>query len=293
MQANGFNLKAHLALVFVNLFYGINYVVVKEATPEYLSAFALVGVRVVGAFLLFSLLYQFFLEKEKIDREDIPRIIACSFLGTSANVALFIKGLSLTSPINASLIMITVPILVLIFSAFFLKEKLNSLKISGVILGALGAALLVIRTSQTPGASSLLGDLMIFLNASSYALYLVIVKPIMTKYQPFTVLRLLFGIALLFLFPLYYPALSEQSFSTIPLNAWWAIGYVVIFATFFTYLLNIFAIKRVQPSVVSIYIYTQPIIASIIAVLSGKYGLQWEHLAASVLIFAGVALISK
>lgn len=293
MQANQFDFRAHLALMGVNLFYGINYVVAKEATPEYISAFSLVGMRVIGACLLFNIFYYSFLKGEKIDKADFPRLLFCAFFGTTANVALFIKGLSLTSPINASLIMITVPILVLIFSAIFLKEKLNNWKILGVIIGAVGAALLVIRTSQTAGEASLLGDLCIFGNALSYSIYLVAVKPIMKKYQPLTVLRLFFTLGMLMLLPLYFPAFLEQSFEGIPFNAWLATGFVIIFATFFTYLLNVFAIKRVQPSVVSIYIYTQPAIASFIAVLSGKYSLQWEHIIASIFIFIGVSLISK
>jgi len=292
MPTKSFDLRAHIALACVNLFYGINYVVVKEATPEHFSAFSLVGVRIIGACVLFNLLY-FFFKSEKFDKADFPRLVFCAFAGICANVALFIKGLSLTSPINASLIMITVPMIVLVFSAIFLKEKVNRQKIIGIVLGATGAAILIIRTSQTPGASSLMGDLMIFANACLYSMYIVQVKPLMKKYQPLTVLRLLFSLGFVMLLPLIYPALSTQSFNIIPTNAWMAALYVTIFATFFTYLLNIFAISRVQPSVVSIYIYTQPVIAGLIAVLSGKYDWQWEQILASVLIFAGVGLISR
>lgn len=286
------NLKAHLALAAVNLIYGCNYLVVKEITPEWLPPMALVVMRAVGAFVLFASLY-FLWVKEPIDRKDWPRLIACAMFGVAINMSLFIKGLSLTSPINASLIMITAPILVLIFSAFILKEKLTTLKIGGIILGALGAFYLIWQTADSVKSANWLGDLMIFINAASYALYLVLVKPLMKKYQPITVMVVVFGFGMFGISLVGAIDLGQSNLAAIPLNIWLAIAYVIVMVTFFTYLLNIYALTKLNPSVVGSYIYTQPIIASSLAVLMGKYPLSPAHLVAAILIFTGVYLVGK
>ncbi len=297
-------IQAHLALIGVNLLYGGNYVVAKEATPEYILPFGFIFVRAsIGMILFFAfhfLLSRFFLKKDAllakaIEKSDRLRLMACGLFGVTINQLLFIKGLSLTAPINASLIMITTPILVLLLAALIIGEKITRYKALGVLLGAAGAALVIIYGQNTAASavqSSSFGDLLVMINACSYGLYLVIVKPLMSKYHPITIIKWVFFWGFLFAIPFSYPEFSQTDWERFPTYVWWAVVYVVIGATFFTYLLNIFALQKVNASVVSSYIYTQPVIATCIAVALGKDELSWIKILGGLLIFAGVYLVS-
>jgi len=285
------NIAPHLALIGVNLIYGANYVIAKEVTPLFIKPFGLVCIRVTGGLLLFSI-FHFFFVRESVERKDIPKLIICGFFGVVLNQLLFLKGLSLTSPINASLIMITTPILVMVMASFLIKEKITLNKALGIGLGALGVLIIQLQ-GEANVSGDLLGDLFIFLNAASYALYLVLVKPLMNKYSPFTVLKWIFGIGFPLVWMVGFQEFSMIEWTDFPTGIWAALGYIVVGTTFLTYLLNMFALKRVNPSLVGIYIYTQPIIAAFIAVSLGKESLSPVKLIAGGLIFLGVYLVSR
>jgi len=285
------NTKAHLALLVVNIIYGANYVIAKEAMPAYIQPFGFVCIRVTGAFLLFFLLHSFLI-KESVDKADIPKLILCGFFGVIFNQLLFFKGLSLTSPINASLIMITTPIIVMIISSILIKEKITKNKAAGIALGAIGVSIIHLVGGDQKIEGNLLGDIMVLLNAICYGSYLVMVKPLMNKYNPFTVLKWVFGTGLLVWFVGFseFNAIDWASF--LP-HIWLVVAYVVIGTTFFAYLLNTYALKRVNPSLVGIYIYSQPIIAALIAISLGKEGFSSIKIMSAALIFTGVYLVSK
>jgi len=285
------NTKAHLALLTVNLIYGANYVIAKEAMPAYIQPFGFVCIRVTGAFLLFFLLHTLLI-KESVEKADIPRLILCGFFGVIFNQLLFFKGLSLTSPINASLIMITTPIIVMIISSILIKEKITKNKAAGIALGAIGVSIIHLVGGDQKIEGNLLGDIMVLLNAICYGSYLVMVKPLMNKYNPFTVLKWVFGTGLLVWFVGFseFNAIDWASF--LP-HIWLVVAYVVIGTTFFAYLLNTYALKRVNPSLVGIYIYSQPIIAALIAISLGKEGFSSIKIMSAALIFTGVYLVSK
>jgi len=303
MNVNIKNIKAHLALVMVNLIYGANYVVAKEVTPEFIKPFGFIVIRISVAAVMYWLLHLTLtslqakdnLIQKPIQRSDWLRLIGCGLFGVAINQMLFLKGLSLTSAINASLIMITVPILVLLMAAMLINERITRHKLLGILLGSAGAAYIVVSSYSGGGgaASNWLGDLCVFINAASYALYLVLVKPLMRVYHPFTVVKWVFFFGWFFIMPFGYQEFTQIQWDTFSTGIWLCTLYVVIAATFFTYLLNIYALQKVEASIVSIYIYTQPVIATIIAISLQKDVLSIEKIIAAVLIFAGVYLVSN
>ena len=284
-------LKVHGALFLVNLIYGGNYTIAKEVMPKFIEPFGFILLRVIGALLLYFIAHSLFV-KEKVVRTDLPKLALCGLFGVATNQLFFFKGLSLTTPINASLLMITTPILVMTISAFSKTEKISLIKIAGLLFGATGAYLVISDRDFSFGSSTLSGDIMIMLNAMSYGIYLVLVKPLMKKYHPLTVIKWVFTFGFFPVLIFGFNELSSVNWSTFSMPIWWAVIYVVIGVTFVAYLLNLFALKEVNPSVVGIYVYLQPILASLIALSVGKDELSLIKLVAAAFIFAGVYLVS-
>lgn len=260
--------------------------------PGYIAPFAFIFCRVSGALILFWFFHSFF-KKEKIERRDFGRLFVCGIFGIAANQLMFFYGLNLTTPINAAIIMTCNPILVLIMAAWLIRERITSLKIIGIILGLAGAVGLILHKNEISLESdTFMGDIFIFLNASSYAIYLVIVKPLMKKYQPLTVIKWVFLFGFIIVIPFGYTAFSEVQWSTFTTGVWLSFAFVIVCTTFLAYLFNVFALKELNPSVVSIYIYLQPLVATIVALLLKQDHLDWEKVIAAILIFAGVFFVS-
>ena len=290
-------LQAHIVLFIVGTFYAINYIVAKDIMPTYIGASGFIFYRVLGATLLFWLVH-FFISKERIDRKDIPRLALCALFGVAMNQLFFFNGLSLTTPINASVIMTSNPILVLLASAVILKERITISKSIGVGLGIVGALLLILlpiimgRDTLAWSQGDSTGDLMIFINAMSYGLYLILVKPLMKKYEAMTVIKWVFTLGLIYVIPFGFEQAMEVDWMSMPQDIFWGVVYVVICVTFLVYFLNVFAMKTVSPSVVSAYIYLQPVLAGALSISLGKEKLHWIQLLAAVFIFSGVYLVS-
>ncbi len=283
------HLLVHGAILTVALIYGANYSIMKTVTPEYIQPLGLVVIRVVSAAILFWLISP----REKIkDKKDYLILALSALFGVALNQIFFIKGLALTVPINASVIMTSTPILVLIATAIILKEKITGLKIVGILLGFLGAFLLLTGGGIRFGGDTFWGDIMILINACAYGVYLVIVKPLMVKYKPTTVVKWIFTFGILYVLPFGWQDFSAIQWQTIPQANYIAIGYIILFTTFLTYLLNGWALKHISPNVVGYYIYLQPIIASAIAILFRNDPLTWQTIMFSSLIFLGVFLVS-
>ncbi len=287
-------IKAHLALVAVALIYGLNYSIAKDVMPEFVQPRAFIFIRVAGAVLLFFLLY-LLSRRQKVARKDWPRFIAAGFFGVAANQLLFFEGLNITTPISAAVIMTTNPIMVLSLSAIFLKVPLKLARIGGIILGVSGALFLIsqgksINAIFQEGES--LGNLLVLLNALSYASYLVVVKPLMRDYKPITVISWVFLAGFLFVIPFGAPQLNAIDWLAMPIKIYWEIAFVVVGTTFFAYLLNIYALKTVSSTTVSFYIYLQPLIATASALILGTDSLRPSMLISALLIFTGVYLVS-
>lgn len=286
-------LKAHLALFTVALIYGANYSIAKIVLDDhYILPKGFILLRVLSAALVLWSLNRF-LPKEKIERQDYPRLILCAIFGVVINQVFFFSGLKLTTPINASLIMTTTPILVLIASTILIGERITVFKVLGIALGAAGAILLISYGKRIVfDSSQRLGDVLIFINAASYGIYLVLVKSLMRKYQALTVIKWAFTIAIVFLIPLGAKELIAVDWASFPPPVWLSVFYVLLFATVAAYSLNAFALQTVNPSTVSIYIYLQPILAAAIALILLQDTLDWVKVASAVMIFAGVYLVS-
>ncbi len=283
-------LFAHLALFGANLIYAFNYGYAKDVMDEgYLPPFTFILFRAVGATFLFWVTSCFFYQK--IEKKDIWRFALCGFFGVTANQLMFFSGLSLTSTIHASIIMISSPIIVSVLSIFMIKERMNWKKAIGIGIGLTGALVVILHKNKTSGNFGIWGDLLIFLNASSYGLYLINVKPLMSKYQPITVIKWVFTFGLIGVIPFGTYQLSEVNW-IMPNDILLKIGFVILFTTYFCYLFNIYGIKYVSPTIVSTYIYLQPILTSFIALLTGREELESIVVFSSLLIFSGVYLVS-
>ena len=291
---------AHLALFVVNALYGASHVLAKGVMPTYLTPNVFILFRVLGATLLFWLVKLLF-NREKVARKDLMLLAACGIFGVAVNQLFFFHGLNLSSSINSGIIMTVNPILVVILSFFVLKEKITILKSIGIFLGALGAILLTLKAGTSMG-DSILGDIFLFINAASYAIYLVIAKPLMKKYSPLTVITYVFSFGLLFVL-LYPPTITQfiaADFSNIPTDAWIKIIYVVVGVTFLTYLLTMYGLKYLSASVSSAYIYLQPVLVMFFAFFLSYAGvaddytgtITWEKIGYMLVIFMGVYLTS-
>jgi drug/metabolite transporter (DMT)-like permease len=291
--------KAHLSLLFVNILYGASHVLAKGVMPNYLSPNVFILMRVLGATLLFWLL-MLINRREKIQVKDFGRLILCGLFGVAINQLCFFHGLNLSSSINSGIIMAVNPIMVLLLSFLLLKNKPSLINSLGILLGAVGAILLTWRGSSG-STDSWIGDIFLFINAMSYAIYLVIAKPLMQRYNPLTVITWVFSFGLLFV--LAFPPTIQDLLQTnleIPAVIWLKIAYVVVGVTFLTYLLTMYGLKYLSPSVSSAYIYTQPILVMAFTFLFAA--LEWsddyrdsitiEKVGYMLIIFVGVYLSS-
>jgi drug/metabolite transporter (DMT)-like permease len=284
---------ALIAATLVSLIYGVTFTIAKDVMPEYLQAYGFIVLRVGGSTLLFWLVW-LFLPKEKIAKTDVPRIVAAAFFGIALNMLTFFKGLSLTSPISASVIMVTTPIIVLVLSAIIIREKMQSRKIIGILLGMFGTAFLILYgKSIGNGENATLGNLLVFVNAVSYGFYLILVKKLMERYSAFTFVKWIYLFGFLMVLPFGWRECMAANWAIMPENIWIKIAFIVIFSTFVTYLLNLLSMKTLSPSIVAVFIYLQPVFATMFAIGLQKDKLSWEKGVAALLIFIGVYLVTQ
>ncbi len=287
-------LIALLAAIGATTIYGLNHTIMKVIMPDYIGPYGLVLLRVITASVLFFLC-SFFFPKEKIDPKDYLRIFAATAFGMCLNMVFFIKGLSLSTPINSSVIITIMPIIVLLLSAIFLKERITSLTITGIVFGFLGALTLVLYgNSFIKNAPNIpLGNAMMLINAFSYGAYLVIIKPITKKYHVITLMKWMFPLGVLMNLPFGLNELTAVAWSGLPWEGIWRIGFVLFFTTFFAYLLNMYALREVPPSTIGVLTYVQPIIAILYASFTGNDQLDGVKSLATLLVFVGVYLVTK
>lgn len=287
-------IKAHLALLGANLFYGAGFTVAKHIMPRLIQPLGFIFIRVSVVMLLFWLSY-FGGEKfrTKIERKDWLILVLGGLFGVALNQMLFFMGLNLTFPIHASLIMMSTPLLITIIALFVLKERLKPQKALGLLMGISGAFLLMSAGKEiTMTGNSAMGDFFVFLNAASYAIYLVMIKPLMQRYRPIIVIRWVFFFGFLFVLPFGFPQFAAIDWSQFQATDYAAVAFIVICVTFFTYLWNIYALQHLSPSTAGAYIYLQPIFAAIISMVVIGEQLTWIKLLATILIFTGVYLVN-
>ena len=285
---------ALLALVLVQLFYGVTFTFANDVIGGgHIMPFGFIVLRVTFAGALFWLL-SLITSSKKIDTKDFPQLIKAAFFGVALNMLTFFKGLQYTTPINGSVIMITVPIIVLILSTILLNEKINKTKVFGISLGLFGALILSLYGQRNEnGNNILLGNFLIFINAVSYSYYLILIKKLTNKYHPFDFIKWLFLFGSLMVLPFGFYELTLVDWISLPDYIWFSIVFVIVFATFGTYILNPLALTNLKATTVSTFLYLQPIFAGIFAILMGSDRLDSIKVSAAILIFIGVYLVSK
>ena len=285
---------AFLAAFGATTIYGINHTLAKGAMPTYVTPFAFIFVRVLGAALLFWGI-SFFGPKESIDRKDWPRLLLAAILGMVINMLAFFKGLDLSTPINSSVLVTISPIIVVILSAIFLIERITFNKGFGIFLGFAGAlALIAFGAEFRQDAPNIpLGNSLFLLNATSYGAYLVVAKKLVEKYHPFTLMKWLFTIAFIINFPITFSEFSQIEWSSMPLWVYGVVAFVVIGTTFCTYLFNIFAMTELKASTIGAFMYLQPVIGILFALVTGKDALTTVKILAAFLVLVGVYLASR
>ncbi len=297
--SSGHEVKGHLALSAVALIYGANYLIAKSVMPEPIGPNSFIALRVSGAVILFWLIS--YRRMVWPARRHWWRFLLCAVCGVATNQLLFFNGLALTSPINASIMMTSNPILVLLISTLLYRQRLSLMKMSGVLIGAAGAVAIIVMSSWDKAQSShWVGDVFILINSLSWAFYLVMVKPLMKDYHPMVITSWVFLIGLILVLPFGGLGLSALPWEDFTTGQWFAILYVIVFVTFLTYLFNMVGIHYLSPEVASAYIYFQPILAGLFAFLFTWYSghdytgdITWLKIGAGLLVFAGVYLVSK
>lgn len=288
--------KRNLALIgatMVSLIYGVTFTIAKDVMPQYIDAYGFILLRAGGSMVLFWLVW-LFMPKEKIALNDFPRIIASAFFGVAFNMLTFFKGLSLTSPISASVIMVSTPMIVLALSAIIMKERMKKRMVLGIVLGLAGTAFLILYGKSIGSATNAaLGNFLVLVNAISYGFYLIIVKKLMDKYNAFTFVKWIYLFGFIMVLPFGWSQFEAVNWALAPTDVYWKIGFVVVFSTFLTYLLNLLSMKELNPTTVAVFIYLQPLFATVFAIGLGKDELTLVKIVSAILIFVGVYLVTQ
>ena len=285
---------ALLAALGATTIYGLNHTIAKEVMPAYIQGFGFVQVRLLGAAILFWLV-SLFIPQQKIDRADFPKMLLCALLGMVINMLCFFKGIELSTPINSAVLITITPILVFVFSAILIKERLLLPRVVGVIMGFVGALVLIVFGNEIrqDAPNIPLGNALFVINATCFALYLVLVKSLSAKYTTVHLLKWLFLFGFIMALPISYPEFSQVSWATLPFEAVWRFAFVVIGTTFMTYLLNVYALKQLKASTIGVFTYLQPLIGIGYAILVGADALTAYKLGAGGVVLLGVYLVTK
>ena len=283
---------ALFSIIAANVIYGVNYVVAKAIMPTYFSPLSIIFLRIAGTIIICLFIFLLFV-KEKVNKKDYLRLIIASLFGISLNQIMFFEGLNLTTPIDSAIIMTINPIIVLIFSFIFLKDKITILKLLGILLGIIGAVMIILGKGEISfNFDTFTGNVLIFINATSFALYLIVIKPLMNKYHPITIMLWTFTLGFIFSLPFTIKPLINTNFSIIPSDIWLGLAYIVIGSTFLGYLLYNYSLRVLSPTIVSYFIYLQPLFSTIttMIVFGDKPGII--DFISAFLIFSGVWFVS-
>jgi drug/metabolite transporter (DMT)-like permease len=286
-------IKAHIAVLSTNLFFAINFSLVKYISPALIKPYAVNILRVGGSLVLFWFLWTMGDTKPHIRREHWPRFFLCGLTGIAINQMFFIKGLTYTSAIHASLLILLTPLLITLFAFWALKEKFSVAKVTGLALGIGGSVLLILSKEQSATATDyLLGDMLIIVNAVSYTIYFILVKPLMQEYPPLHVIRWVFTFGMVMIFPFGWNEFFNIPWEKFQGSHFLSLFFVVVPGTFLAYYFNIYGIRHLGAGTTGSYIYTQPVFATLIAVIFFREELTLAKLVAGFMIFIGVFLVS-
>lgn len=291
MRAKNPEVRGHVAIFVANFIFGVNVPLAKTVVSDAgVSWQAASLVRIAVAALLFWVV-SLFTPRERVSRRDLGLLFLASLFAITLNQPPFLMGLERTSPFNASMLANTLPIVTLILATIFLREPLSAKKIFGVVLGIVGAGLLVMRPGESFRVGSI-GDALVFFSLVTYALYLTLFKGIVSRYSPVTIMKWLFLFSLLCTTPFFAPSFRGENWAALGWDFYLRLGCVSVFATFVAYFLIPIAQQTIRPTVISMYSYVNPIVAGSIALWTGMDTLSVGKVVAVVLIFVGVYLVA-
>jgi drug/metabolite transporter (DMT)-like permease len=290
------NFRAHLSMLAATVLFGANYWIAKGLMPNHLLPMQIIFLRVSGTLLIAWIIQLSIKELRvlKIDRADFPRLILSSVLGVAINQMMFFSGLNHTTPVDAAIINSANPIMVLVFAAWLLKEKIGTSRLAGILLGASGALMLILLGNPISlGDGHVNGNLFILANTAAWSLYLVIAKPLMVKYNPFVLMRYIFLIGFIAVFPFTITQAMEIDFSAFDSRTWLSILYIIIGTTFMAYFFITFSLKRLSSSVVAYYTYLQPVLVALIGIVLFSELISWVKIVSALFVFAGIYFVTK
>ncbi len=288
-------MKGHVAMLGANTMWGVMSPVTKlilvgsAITPLLVTDF-----RIIGAAIIFWIT-SLFTKREHVAHDDLMQLFFASLLGITINQGSFLFGLGLTTPIDASIVTTSTPILTMIIAAIYLKEPVTGKKVLGIFGGAMGALLLIMSGQHASNGnnSNIWGDLLCLLAQLSYSLYIVLYKGLISKYSPVTLMKWMFTYSAICIIPFSYTELIKLDLNAITTMVWIQLLFVLLGGTFLSYLLVSIGQSVLRPTVTSMYNYMQPVIASIVAIWWGLDSFNVLKIIAVVLIFSGVYLVTK
>jgi len=282
----------HSVMLIVNILFGINLPISKNLLGGVISPMGLNGLRFAFGAMAFWLFSYF--SREHVTKKDLGILLLGSMFGLMGNQIFFIQGLTRTSPIDASIISTFLPIITMLLAAIIIREPISWLKALGVLTGAIGAIILVYSAQhQNGGTSSIGGDLLCLGSCISFALFLVVTKPILHKYSPITMMKWMFLFATLLFLPFSYTDIMSIHFSEFSQSDKASLSFILVCATFIPYLLIPIGQKRLRPTTVAMYNYIQPIVATILAIYVGQDSFSFTKGVAAALVFSGVFLVTR
>lgn len=275
-------------------FWGLMAPLGKDAMTHGIDGIDMVTFRVLGGAVLFWFT-SLFIKREHVPMRDKLRFAGAGLFGLVCNQCCYTIGLSITSPINASIVTTSMPIFAMLLSALILKEPITGKKAGGVLLGFSGALMLIMTSAaaMSDKVGDIRGDLLCLAAQFSFALYLSLYNPLIKKYNVFTINRWMFLWASLMIVPFTSVHVAEIEWTTVPVKTWLEVGYVVFCGTYLGYILTMLGQRTLRPTVVSVYNYVQPIVSVIGSIILGVSILQWSQALAVVLVFSGVWLVTK
>lgn len=287
-------LIAHLSMFLACAFWGLMAPLGKDAMTHGIDGLHMVTFRVVGGCLLFWLT-SLFVKKEKVPVRDRLKFAGAGLFGLVTNQCCYTIGLSITSPVNASIVTTSMPIFAMILAALILREPITGKKALGVLMGCSGALILILTSAAhaSDRVGDIRGDLLCLGAQFSFALYLSLFQPLIRRYTVFTVNRWMFLWATLMILPFTGRHVWAIRVDAVPVQTWVEVFYVVFFGTFVAYILTMIGQRTLRPTVVSVYNYVQPLVAVSVSLLAGMAVLKWSQALAVVLVFSGVWLVTK
>ena len=253
--------------------------------------------RITGAMVLFWIA-SFFQKPERVAPKDLLKLLGASLLAIVFNQGCFIFGVGLTSPVDASIITTSMPLLAMVLAAIYLKEPITGKKVLGIAVGATGALLLILGSHQVSEAKAagnhyIWGDLLVLLAQFSYALYFVLFKNFVNKYSLITIMKWMFTCAFICALPFSYNDLLHTEWKSLQNTEIGALVFIVVGSTFISYVLIVIGQKNLRPTVAGMYNYVQPLVASIVAVCWGMDTFNFVKIISVALIFGGVYLVTN